>query len=54
MSDLVKMQLGTAVVDVIPAKVDRYLAQGFVILVDGVKLPYVNPPPKEAPAEGCC
>lgn len=57
--DTVKMQLCTTVVDVIPAKVERFKARGFVVLADGKRLPYVNPPePAKVKAadepEGCC
>lgn len=50
---MVKMQLGSAVVDVPPEKVERYKAQGYVELKDGKRLPYVNPPPKPE-SLGCC
>lgn len=54
MSDTVKMQLCTAVVDVVPVKVEKYKAMGYVVLVDGKKLPFVKPPEPSEPVEGCC
>jgi hypothetical protein len=51
--EMVKMQLGSAVVDVPAAKVERYKAQGFVVLKDGKRLPYV-PTPKADVRDGCC
>jgi hypothetical protein len=53
MMDIVKMQLGSAVVDVPAEKVERYKERGFVVLVDGKRLPYVPTPPPET-HEGCC
>lgn len=54
--DTVRMQLGTAVVDVPSEKVDRYLRQGYVVLTDGKRLPYVPVPAAQSePAkDGCC
>ncbi len=52
--DTVKMQLCTTVVDVPLAKVERFKARGFVVLEDGKRLPYVNPPESESEPAGCC
>jgi len=52
-NELVKMQLGSAVVDVPAAKVERYKSQGYVELKDGKRLPYVQTP-KADTREGCC
>jgi hypothetical protein len=55
----VKMQLCTTVADVVPAKVERFKAKGWIILEDGKRIPYVKPPEpakvdaKDEP-EGCC
>ena len=53
MPDTVKMQLGSAVVTVPSEKVERYQRQGYVILENGERLPWV-PVPESPPAEGCC
>lgn len=47
----VKMQLCTTVIDVPPAKVDAFKAQGWQVITD--RLPYVAPPKQDA-EPGCC
>lgn len=52
--ETVKMQLCTAVVDVVKSKVEKFKAQGYVELKDGKRLPYVKPPEPKTPDVGCC